>query len=87
MKRFTTAAAFVAGLTLAVAGSAVARPDVPPGQAKKETTTIQLLSVSDWHGQLTPIGSGASLAGGAAVLKAYFDQYRAANPNTLTFMA
>jgi 2',3'-cyclic-nucleotide 2'-phosphodiesterase (5'-nucleotidase family) len=87
MKRFTTLA-LVAGLALAVAGSAGARPDGdPPGQAKKTTTAIQLLSVSDWHGQLTPLGSGAPAAGGAAVLKAYFDQYRAANPNTLTFMA
>jgi 2',3'-cyclic-nucleotide 2'-phosphodiesterase (5'-nucleotidase family) len=88
VKRLTTAAALFTGLVLAVAGSAAARPDVdPPGQAKKETTTIQLLSVSDWHGQLTPLGSPPNLIGGAAALKAYFDGFRAANPNTLTFMA
>jgi 2',3'-cyclic-nucleotide 2'-phosphodiesterase (5'-nucleotidase family) len=68
---------------LAVAGAAGARPDVPPGQEKKQTTTIQILTVSDWHGQLTPVSG----VGGAAVLKAYFDQFRAANPNTLVFMA
>jgi 2',3'-cyclic-nucleotide 2'-phosphodiesterase (5'-nucleotidase family) len=60
------------------------------GAAAAETTgtaSIQLLTVSDWHGQLTPLGSGETAAGGAAVLKAYFDQARAANPKTLTFMA
>jgi 2',3'-cyclic-nucleotide 2'-phosphodiesterase (5'-nucleotidase family) len=44
---------------------------------------VQLLTVSDWHGQLTPVNG----VGGAAFLKTYFDQARAANPNTLTFMA
>jgi 2',3'-cyclic-nucleotide 2'-phosphodiesterase (5'-nucleotidase family) len=84
MRRFTTAAALVTGLVLAIAGSAGARPEVdPPGLAKKTTTTLQILTVSDWHGQLTPISG----VGGAAVLKAYFDQFRAANANTLTFMA
>ena len=83
MRGFTTAAALVAGLMLAIAGSATARPDVPPGQDKKATTTLQILTVSDWHGQLTPVSG----VGGAAVLKAYFDKLRVANPNTLTFMA
>jgi 2',3'-cyclic-nucleotide 2'-phosphodiesterase (5'-nucleotidase family) len=82
MRRFATAA-LVTGIALAIAASAGARPDVPPGQGKKATTTLQILTVSDWHGQLTPVSG----VGGAAVLKAYFDQFRAANPNTLTFMA
>jgi 2',3'-cyclic-nucleotide 2'-phosphodiesterase (5'-nucleotidase family) len=88
MRRLTTAAALFTGFVLTIAGSAGARPDVPPGQAKKTTTTIQLLSVSDWHGQLVPLTPfGQPPVGGAAVLKAYFDQFRAENPNTLTFMA
>jgi 2',3'-cyclic-nucleotide 2'-phosphodiesterase (5'-nucleotidase family) len=88
MRRFTTAAALIAGLVLAIAASAGARPEVPPGQAKKTTTTIQLLSVSDWHAQLVPLTPfGQPPVGGAAVLKAYFDQFRADNENTLTFMA
>jgi 2',3'-cyclic-nucleotide 2'-phosphodiesterase (5'-nucleotidase family) len=75
------------GLVLAVAGSAGAQPDGRSTQAKEETTAIQMLSVSDWHGQLTPLGSGATATGGAAALKAYFDKYRADDPDTLTFMA
>jgi 2',3'-cyclic-nucleotide 2'-phosphodiesterase (5'-nucleotidase family) len=50
------------------------------------TTNIQLLTVSDWHGQVVPLSTTPPV-GGAAVLKAYFDQARAENPNTLTFMA
>jgi len=52
---------------------------------------LQLLTVSDWHGQLTSFdidpGAATVIGGGASVLEAYFDQARAANPNTLTFMA
>jgi 2',3'-cyclic-nucleotide 2'-phosphodiesterase (5'-nucleotidase family) len=79
MRSFTLAiAVLIAGLVV----PAVAATAVPP-----TTTNIQLLTVSDWHGQVTPLGSGATAVGGAAALKTYFDQARAANPNTLTFMA
>jgi len=58
--------------------------DIPkPGKPPKGTTQIQLITVSDWHGQLEPVSG----AGGAAFLKTYFDWARAANPNTLVFMA
>jgi 2',3'-cyclic-nucleotide 2'-phosphodiesterase (5'-nucleotidase family) len=93
MRRLTAAASLAAALILAIAGSAGgAPPEVPPGQDKKTgTVDIQLLTVSDWHGQLTSFdidpGPATVIGGGAAVLKAYFDQARAANPNTLTFMA
>ena len=84
MRRFAFAAALVAGLVLAIVGSAVARPDGgAASQAQQATTTIQFLTVSDWHGQLVPVSG----VGGAAFLKTYFDEFRAANPNTLTFMA
>ncbi len=46
----------------------------------KDPVTIQFLNVSDWHGQLDPING----VGGAAVLSSYWQQDRAANPNTLT---
>jgi 2',3'-cyclic-nucleotide 2'-phosphodiesterase (5'-nucleotidase family) len=87
MRRLMTAVALLAGLLLATVGSAAAKkPEQPPGQEKKAgTVDVQLLTISDWHGQLTPTGSPA--VGGAAVLKAYLDGHRAANPNTLTFMA
>lgn len=64
---------------LAVALPAGALAAKPAGGPK----TIQILNVSDWHGQLDPIGS----VGGAAVLSAYFQADRAANPNTLTLTA
>jgi 2',3'-cyclic-nucleotide 2'-phosphodiesterase (5'-nucleotidase family) len=86
MRRFAIAAVLVAGLVLAIAGAAVARPDGnSTAQATKAATTktIQLLTVSDWHGQLVPVSG----VGGAAFLETYFEELRTANPNTLTFMA
>jgi len=52
-----------------------------------KTVNIQILNVSDWHGQLDPLVVGTSQVGGAAVLSAYFHSERAANPNTLTLTA
>jgi 2',3'-cyclic-nucleotide 2'-phosphodiesterase (5'-nucleotidase family) len=57
-------------------------PGTPPPKAK-HTANIQLLTISDWHGQLTPVNG----VGGAAFLKTYFDEARAENPNTLLFTA
>lgn len=50
------------------------------GAAPREPITLQFLNVSDWHGQLDPLGG----IGGAAVISAYWQQERANNPNTLT---
>ena len=50
---------------------------------------IQILNVSDWHAQLDPFfdfGLGTNV-GGAAVLSAYWQAERIANPNTLTLTA
>jgi 2',3'-cyclic-nucleotide 2'-phosphodiesterase (5'-nucleotidase family) len=53
-----------------------------------DSTKIQLLTVSDWHGQIVPLELTPTVqVGGAAFLKTYFDAARAVNPNTLTFMA
>lgn len=65
----------VAVLLMGSVGSASAGPH--------PTIDIQLINVSDWHGQLDPING----VGGAAVLSAYFQAERAANPNTLTLTA
>jgi len=55
------------------------------------TADIQFLSISDWHGQIDPIGETAAGVttnyGGLGVLSAYFAADRAANPLTLTFTA
>jgi 2',3'-cyclic-nucleotide 2'-phosphodiesterase (5'-nucleotidase family) len=65
----------------------------PPSDAANPTTAgrprspveIQILNISDWHGQLDPVSvTGVGNVGGAAVLAAYFAQHRAENPNTLT---
>lgn len=70
----------VVGMLVAIlAGSASA----PVFAAAHETVDIQIINVSDWHGQLDPISG----VGGAAVLSAYFQNERAANPNTLTLTA
>src|SRR5688500_4216641 len=48
---------------------------------------IQLISISDWHGQLDPLSATAPstiAVGGAAVLSSYFARERATNPNTIT---
>lgn len=56
--------------------------------APRQPVDIQILNVSDWHGQLDPISvQGVGNVGGAAVLTAYFNQHRAENPNTLTLTA
>lgn len=47
------------------------------------TVDIQILDISDWHGQLDPING----AGGAAALSTYFTTDRANYPNTLTLTA
>jgi 2',3'-cyclic-nucleotide 2'-phosphodiesterase (5'-nucleotidase family) len=79
MTRLTTAAAILAASAslLMTSGVASAKPST------EGSVDLQLLTVSDWHGQLIPVSG----VGGAAFLKTYFDQARAENPNTLTFMA
>jgi 2',3'-cyclic-nucleotide 2'-phosphodiesterase (5'-nucleotidase family) len=77
MRRFTVAAALVLGLVLAVAGAAVAKkPPTPP------PVTIQLLNVSDWHGNVDPVAN----VGGAWNISARWKQDRLAHP-TLTLTA
>jgi 5'-nucleotidase len=64
----------------------------PLASARSETTAstvdIQILDISDWHGQLDPNSiSGVGDVGGAAVLSSYFQADRASNSNTLTLTA
>ena len=47
------------------------------------TVDIQILNVSDWHGQLDPLNG----VGGAAAISSYWKADRLANPNTLTLTA
>ena len=55
---------------------------------KKDIVELQFLTISDWHAQLDPLFVfGVGSFGGAAQLSTYFQQERAANPNTLTLTA
>lgn len=52
-----------------------------------DTIDIQIINVSDWHGQLDPILVGTTQVGGAAALSTYFQNERTANPNTIILTA
>ncbi len=56
--------------------------------AKPAPISIQILNVSDWHGQLDPVSiTGVGNVGGAAAISTYWQADRLANPNTLTLTA
>lgn len=68
-------------LALVLPTVALAAPAVPG-----RTVDLQILDVSDWHGQVVP-NSTTPATGGAAQLKAWFDAARAEVPNTITLTA
>lgn len=55
--------------------------------AAKPSVTLQILNVSDWHGQIDPLLVNNQQVGGAAVISAYWKADRLAHPNTLTLTA
>ncbi len=62
----------------------------PDGAVAKGSADIQILTLSDWHGQLDPISETDSTGttqtyGGISVLSTLFKQEKANNPNTLVF--
>jgi 2',3'-cyclic-nucleotide 2'-phosphodiesterase (5'-nucleotidase family) len=61
-----------------------------PGPLTRPTLDVQLLAISDWHGQVDPgpdVDGTADYFGGAAFLSQFFKEDRARNPNTLLFTA
>ena len=78
----TLALALMLALLTMLASGAESKPR--PGQPVPEdrTSTIQLLGVNDFHGQLEPTTrrDAPGRLGGAAFLDAYFDRYEAQNP-------
>jgi 5'-nucleotidase len=78
--KFVATTIAIAGLTLV--GLA---PSLPASaDTRKDTVDIQVLNVSDFHGQLDPLSiTGVGNVGGAAALSTYWQQDRAENPNTL----
>ena len=79
-RRRSTALVAVSALALAGLGWGTAEAAQRP-----QPVTVQLINVSDWHGQLDPLAAGGP--GGAPILSSYFKAERAANPNTITFTA
>jgi 5'-nucleotidase len=70
----------------AALGVALVAPAAPA--AASTTVDIQVLNVSDFHGQLDPLSVfGVGDVGGAAALSTYWKADRAANPNTLLLTA
>lgn len=76
MKRLTALATLAAGLLFVAVGAVGAKP-APPAPV-----TIQILNVSDWHGNVDPVNN----VGGAWNISARWKQDRAAHP-TLTLTA
>ncbi len=72
--------ALVLRLAIALALAACARLD----SGLPDVARITIVDISDWHGQLEPVGviegGQTRMVGGAAALKTYFDAERAANP-------
>jgi 5'-nucleotidase len=92
-RALTTAVSALAIGAVAIGGSAMAAPPKDhhgkaPKAPKAKTVDVQVLSISDFHGQLDPLDIfGVGEVGGAAALSAYFDAEREENPNTLLFTA
>ena len=75
------------GIVAVLAAVALILPAGAFAHHKAGATSIQILNVSDWHGQLDPISVNGVNVGGAPALSTYFKQERATNPNSLTFTA
>lgn len=65
---------------------AVAPADAAPAHSRN-VVKIQILNVSDFHGQLDPLSVSGVSVGGAAALSTYWAADRQANPNTLLLTA
>lgn len=83
MKRTLVAiAAFLAAV--AIVPVAAAAPDGAPNAP----VHLQILAVSDWHGQLDPLSiQNVGNVGGAGTISTYWKRDRIGNPNTLTLTA
>ena len=77
-RRHALAIASIGLLAAIVPAATIAAPAIAG-----PTVDLQILDVSDWHGQVDPISG----VGGAPALKAYFDAARARVANTLTITA
>lgn len=78
----------VGTIIAALALMAIALPATTAQADRGHTVSLQILSVSDFHGQLDPLSiPGVGNVGGAAALSSYWAADRAAQPNTLLLTA
>lgn len=89
MKLRVFASALLASVLATGAGSVASMPSaVAKSEKRADTVDIQVLSISDFHGQLDPISvAGVGNVGGAAALSSYWKADREKNPNTLLLTA
>ena len=81
-KTLVAVAAFLAAIAVVpVAGAA-------PDGAPNAPVHLQILAVSDWHGQLDPLSiQNVGNVGGAGTISTYWQRDRIGKPNTLTLTA
>lgn len=87
MRALAVTAALVVptALVLPALSAGAAQGSVGGARPDARTVEIQLLNVSDFHGNLEPLNVNGVSVGGAAALSAYFAEDRARNPNTILF--
>jgi 5'-nucleotidase len=81
----TAALVVPTALVLPALSAGAAQGSVGQSRPAPGTVELQLLNVSDFHGNLEPVSVNNVPVGGAAALSAYFAQDRARNPNTILF--
>lgn len=81
----TAALVVPTALALPALSAGAAQGSVGSSRPAPGTVELQLLNVSDFHGNLEPLSVNGVSVGGAAALSSYFAQDRARNPNTILF--
>jgi 5'-nucleotidase len=81
----TAALVVPTALVLPALSAGAAQGSVGQSRPAPGTVELQLLNVSDFHGNLEPLSVNGVSVGGAAVLSSYFAQERDRNPNTILF--
>ncbi len=81
-------------LSITAPGVAAKPPDDGPAAKRAKTTTVQILSLNDFHGQLRPPDStssggriGTTPAGGSEYLASYVRDLEATNPKNTLFVS
>lgn len=81
----TAALVLPTAVALPALSAGAAQGTVGNGRTAPGTVELQLLNISDFHGNLEPLRVGGAAVGGAAALAGYFEQERERNPHTILF--